>query len=109
LAVDLKARFAFFTPIRRDLTDSIGIDGVYKVCSFLPVVGLLTIFLPEFALNRTESRDRSLIEGAGTTSAEHYGERASINGVFESTRAPWAPITTCCSSLIPSGPPTSPI
>jgi MFS transporter, FSR family, fosmidomycin resistance protein len=29
------------------LTDSIGIESVYKICSFLPVVGLLTIFLPK--------------------------------------------------------------
>jgi FSR family fosmidomycin resistance protein-like MFS transporter len=28
------------------LTDSIGIEKVYVVCSFLPVVGILTVFLP---------------------------------------------------------------
>lgn len=28
------------------LSDSIGIENVYRLCSFLPVVGLLTIFLP---------------------------------------------------------------
>ncbi|MDQ0472884.1 MFS transporter [Labrys wisconsinensis] len=28
------------------LTDSIGIENVYKACSFLPVIGLLTVFLP---------------------------------------------------------------
>jgi MFS transporter, FSR family, fosmidomycin resistance protein len=28
------------------LSDSIGIENVYRICSFLPVVGLLTIFLP---------------------------------------------------------------
>jgi FSR family fosmidomycin resistance protein-like MFS transporter len=31
------------------LSDSIGIESVYKVCSFLPVVGLLTIFLPKIS------------------------------------------------------------
>ncbi len=30
-----------------ELTDSIGIASVYKICSFLPVVGLLTILLPK--------------------------------------------------------------
>ncbi len=29
------------------LTDTIGIESVYKLCSYLPVVGLLTIFLPK--------------------------------------------------------------
>jgi MFS transporter, FSR family, fosmidomycin resistance protein len=29
------------------LTDSIGIESVYRICSFLPVVGLLTWFLPK--------------------------------------------------------------
>lgn len=31
------------------LTDSIGIESVYKICSFLPIVGLLTIFLPRIS------------------------------------------------------------
>ena len=31
------------------LTDSIGIESVYKVCSFFPVIGLLTIFLPKIS------------------------------------------------------------
>ncbi len=29
------------------LTDTIGIESVYKLCSYLPAVGLLTIFLPK--------------------------------------------------------------
>jgi FSR family fosmidomycin resistance protein-like MFS transporter len=29
------------------LIDSLGIESVYKICSFLPVVGLLAIFLPK--------------------------------------------------------------
>jgi FSR family fosmidomycin resistance protein-like MFS transporter len=28
------------------LTDSIGLEAVYKICSFLPLIGLLTVFLP---------------------------------------------------------------
>ena len=40
------------------LADSMGIDFVYKVCSFLPLMGLLTVFLPDVekfpsASNRT--------------------------------------------------------
>ena len=31
------------------LTDTIGIESVYKVCSFLPVIGLLTLFLPKIS------------------------------------------------------------
>jgi MFS transporter, FSR family, fosmidomycin resistance protein len=37
------------------LTDSLGIESVYKLCSYLPVVGLLTIFLP-----RIDDRARRL-------------------------------------------------
>jgi FSR family fosmidomycin resistance protein-like MFS transporter len=29
------------------LIDSLGIESVYKICSFLPIVGLLAIFLPK--------------------------------------------------------------
>jgi FSR family fosmidomycin resistance protein-like MFS transporter len=29
------------------LIDSLGIESVYKACSFLPVIGLLAIFLPK--------------------------------------------------------------
>jgi len=29
------------------LADSVGIESVYKLCSYLPVIGLLTIFLPK--------------------------------------------------------------
>ena len=28
------------------LAESYGIDAVYRMCAFLPLVGLLTIFLP---------------------------------------------------------------
>jgi MFS transporter, FSR family, fosmidomycin resistance protein len=35
------------------LTDSIGIESVYRICSFLPVVGLLTWFLPKLQTVRS--------------------------------------------------------
>jgi MFS transporter, FSR family, fosmidomycin resistance protein len=35
------------------LTDTIGIESVYRICSFLPVVGLLTWFLPKLQAVRT--------------------------------------------------------
>ena len=31
------------------LADATSITFVYKVCAFLPVIGLLTVFLPNFA------------------------------------------------------------
>lgn len=31
------------------LTDSIGIESVYRICSFLPLIGLMTIFLPRIS------------------------------------------------------------
>jgi FSR family fosmidomycin resistance protein-like MFS transporter len=34
------------------LADATSITFVYKVCSFLPVIGLLTVFLPNFAKKR---------------------------------------------------------
>jgi hypothetical protein len=61
--------------------------------------------IPEAPRSAWQSEQAGRYIGVG----EHHGESASINGVFESTRRPSAAITTCCSSLIPSGPPTSPI
>jgi FSR family fosmidomycin resistance protein-like MFS transporter len=29
-----------------NLADTAGIDAVYHVCAFLPLIGLLTVFLP---------------------------------------------------------------
>jgi MFS transporter, FSR family, fosmidomycin resistance protein len=37
------------------MADSIGIEKVYQLCSFLPLVGLLTVFLPRIADHRTTS------------------------------------------------------
>ena len=37
-----------------EMADHIGIEKVYELCSFLPLVGLLTLFLPK----TTDSRDR---------------------------------------------------
>lgn len=34
------------------LADSMGIDFVYRACSFLPLIGLLTAFLPETVIGR---------------------------------------------------------
>jgi FSR family fosmidomycin resistance protein-like MFS transporter len=34
------------------LADATSITFVYKVCAFLPVIGLLTVFLPNFAKKR---------------------------------------------------------
>jgi FSR family fosmidomycin resistance protein-like MFS transporter len=34
------------------LTDVIGIESVYRICSFLPLVGLLTAFLPRQRLTK---------------------------------------------------------
>jgi FSR family fosmidomycin resistance protein-like MFS transporter len=28
------------------LTDRIGIEGVYQICSFIPIAGCLAVFLP---------------------------------------------------------------
>jgi MFS transporter, FSR family, fosmidomycin resistance protein len=39
------------------LTDVIGIESVYRICSFLPLVGLLTAFLPRQRLTRESYRD----------------------------------------------------
>lgn len=41
------------------LTDSIGIESVYKICSFLPVIGLLTIFLPKISDRASQSAKTS--------------------------------------------------
>ena len=35
------------------IADITGIETVYKVCSFLPVIGLLTAFLPDIEKRRT--------------------------------------------------------
>ena len=34
------------------LTDEIGIESVYQLCSFIPIAGLLAIFLPRLELGR---------------------------------------------------------
>jgi FSR family fosmidomycin resistance protein-like MFS transporter len=39
------------------LTDVIGIESVYRICSFLPLVGLLTAFLPRQRLTRESYQD----------------------------------------------------
>jgi FSR family fosmidomycin resistance protein-like MFS transporter len=41
------------------LADSIGIDGVYWLCSFLPLAGLLTWFLPRIEPDVTSKRSRA--------------------------------------------------
>jgi FSR family fosmidomycin resistance protein-like MFS transporter len=35
------------------VADATGIDTVYQVCSFLPLIGLLTAFLPDIEPRRT--------------------------------------------------------
>jgi FSR family fosmidomycin resistance protein-like MFS transporter len=35
------------------LADATSIEFVFKVCSFLPAIGLLTIFLPDLKRRRT--------------------------------------------------------
>jgi FSR family fosmidomycin resistance protein-like MFS transporter len=37
------------------LADSIGIESVYRICSFLPLAGLLTWFLPRIEDRRPEA------------------------------------------------------
>jgi FSR family fosmidomycin resistance protein-like MFS transporter len=37
-----------------ELADRIGIEKVYELCSFLPLVGLLTLFLPKITDTRTQ-------------------------------------------------------
>jgi MFS transporter, FSR family, fosmidomycin resistance protein len=39
------------------LTDVIGIESVYRICSFLPLVGLLTAFLPRQRLTKEPYQD----------------------------------------------------
>jgi MFS transporter, FSR family, fosmidomycin resistance protein len=35
------------------MADRIGLERVYQLCSFLPLVGLLTVFLPRITDDRT--------------------------------------------------------
>jgi FSR family fosmidomycin resistance protein-like MFS transporter len=39
------------------LTDVIGIESVYRICSFLPLVGLLAAFLPRQRLTKDPYQD----------------------------------------------------
>jgi FSR family fosmidomycin resistance protein-like MFS transporter len=41
------------------LADHTSITFVYRVCSFLPLIGLLTVFLPDLNLRRTPASNRS--------------------------------------------------
>jgi FSR family fosmidomycin resistance protein-like MFS transporter len=36
-----------------EMADRVGIEKVYELCSFLPLVGLLTLFLPRITDTRT--------------------------------------------------------
>ena len=38
------------------LADAIGIEAVYRVCAFLPAIGLLTVFLPDVGSGATRRR-----------------------------------------------------
>jgi FSR family fosmidomycin resistance protein-like MFS transporter len=38
------------------IADSTGIEAVYRVCSFLPLIGLLTAFLPDLEQRTIEQR-----------------------------------------------------
>ena len=38
------------------LADAIGIEAVYRVCAFLPAIGLLTVFLPDVGSEATRRR-----------------------------------------------------
>jgi FSR family fosmidomycin resistance protein-like MFS transporter len=37
------------------LADHTGIDHVYRICSYLPLLGLLTIFLPDLNIRHAEA------------------------------------------------------
>ena len=41
------------------LADHTSIDFVYRVCSFLPLIGLLTVFLPDINVRRVAATNRS--------------------------------------------------
>jgi FSR family fosmidomycin resistance protein-like MFS transporter len=41
------------------LADHTGIDYVYRVCSFLPLIGLLTVFLPDLNTRRISTDNKS--------------------------------------------------
>ena len=47
------------------VADHKGIDFVFWVCSFLPLLGLLTVFLPDMKAARPKSNCRSAAAGAG--------------------------------------------
>jgi len=38
------------------LAHSIGVDRVYQLCSFLPVVGLLAVFLPPIEMDQQKRK-----------------------------------------------------
>jgi FSR family fosmidomycin resistance protein-like MFS transporter len=38
------------------VADHMGIEFVYKICSYLPLLGLLTIFLPDIGKGRRHGR-----------------------------------------------------
>ncbi len=42
------------------LADAYGIDFVYRVCAFLPAIGLLTVFLPDLERHRGLKRHRAV-------------------------------------------------
>jgi FSR family fosmidomycin resistance protein-like MFS transporter len=48
-----------------ELADARGIEFVYRVCAFLPAIGLLTAFLPEIAPGRAAPRARSAEPAGG--------------------------------------------
>ena len=40
------------------LADHTNIDFVYRTCSFLPLIGLLTVFLPDLNIRRPPANNR---------------------------------------------------
>jgi MFS transporter, FSR family, fosmidomycin resistance protein len=56
------------------LADSIGIEAVYRICAFLPAIGVLAIFLPDVDAHARHARSTT---GAATQESTNVSEAAS--------------------------------
>jgi hypothetical protein len=56
------------------LADSIGIEAVYRICAFLPAIGVLAIFLPDVDAHARHERSATR---ASTQESTNVSESAS--------------------------------